>query len=97
MAKIVLIGAGSQFFSRRVIPDILWYPELRDGTIILMDINKEQLDCIVAFAMKMVEQHGLKTKIESTTDRREALEGADYVIVTIKVGCGNMAWVESAR
>ena len=40
MAKIVLIGAGSHVFSRRLISDILSYPELRDSTITLMDIDK---------------------------------------------------------
>ena len=86
MAKIVLIGAGSHVFSRHLITDILSYPELRDSTITLMDIAKEPLDLITAFAKKLVEQHGFNTQIESTTDRREALEGADYVIVTIQVG-----------
>ncbi|MBA7583653.1 Alpha-galactosidase [subsurface metagenome] len=86
MAKIVLIGAGSHVFSRRLISDILSYPELRDSTITLMDIDKEPLDLIAAFARKLVEQHGFKTQIESTTNRGEALEGADYVIVTIEVG-----------
>ena len=86
MAKIVLIGAGSHAFSRRLIPDILWYPELRDSTIMLMDVNKEALDLMAAFTRKLVEQHGFNTKIESTTNRREALEGADYVIVSIEAG-----------
>jgi alpha-galactosidase len=86
MAKIVLIGAGSHVFARRLITDILSYPELRDSTITLMDINKESLDLPTAFAKKLVEQNGFKTKIESTTNRREALEDADYVVVTIRVG-----------
>lgn len=51
-----------------------------------MDIEKERLDLITAFARKLVSQHGFKTKIESTMDRRSALEGADYVIVSIRVG-----------
>ena len=86
MAKIVLIGAGSHAFSRRLIPDILWYPELRDSTITLMDVNKDALDLMAAFTGKLVEQHGFNTKIEATTNRREALEGADYVIVSIEAG-----------
>ncbi len=86
MAKIVLIGAGSHVFSRHLISDILSYPELRDSTITLMDIDKEPLDLITALAKTLVEQHRFKTQIESTTNRREALEGADYVIVTIRVG-----------
>ena len=86
MAKIALIGAGSHVFSQNLITDILSYPELRDSTIALMDIAQEPLDLITAFAKKIVKQQGFKTKIESTTNRREALEGADYVICTIQVG-----------
>jgi alpha-galactosidase len=86
MAKIVLIGAGSHSFARYLISDVLSYPELRSCTIMLMDISKEPLDLITAYASKLVEQYGFDTKIESTTNRREALEGADYVVVTIQVG-----------
>lgn len=86
MAKIVIVGAGSHVFSRNLISDFLSYPELRGSTITLMDIEKERLDLITAFARKLVSQHGFKTKIESTMDRRSALKGADYVIVSIRVG-----------
>ena len=79
MAKIVIIGTG-RAFTRTIVSDVLSYPELRDSTIALMDIDKERSDFMAAFAKRLVEQHGFETKIESTTDRREALEGADYVI-----------------
>jgi alpha-galactosidase len=87
MSKIVLIGAGSHFFSRNIISDILSHPELRDSTITLVGhVHQEPVDLVAAFALKMVKQHGFKTKIESSMDRREALKGADYVLVAIKVG-----------
>ena len=86
MVKIVLIGAGSHVFSRAILSDIFSYPELRGSTITLMDIAQEPLDLITAYARKLVEQHGFDAKIESTTNRREALDGADYVFVTIAVG-----------
>jgi len=82
----VIIGAGSHVFSRNLISDFLSYPELRESTIALMDIDKERLNLITTFARKLVSQHGFKTKIESTMDRRAALEGADYVIMSIRVG-----------
>jgi len=85
MVKIVIIGAGNHVFSRRLITDILSYPELRDSTISLMDIDQERLDLITAFAKRLVEQYGFKTRIESTMNRRVTLEGADYVIVSIRV------------
>jgi alpha-galactosidase len=86
MSKFVIIGAGSHVFSRNLITDLLSFPELRDSTIALMDIDERRLGLMKAFADKLISQHGLKTKVESTTDRRSALEGADYVIVSIRVG-----------
>jgi alpha-galactosidase len=86
LAKIVIIGAGSHVFSRHLITDILFYPELRDSTITLVDIAAEPLALITAFANKLVKQHRFPTRIESTLNRRKALEGADCVFVTIRVG-----------
>jgi len=81
-----MIGAGSHVFAQNLITDILAYPELRDCTISLMDINKEALDLTTSFARKLISQHKFETRLESTTDRKVALEGADYVIVSIRVG-----------
>jgi alpha-galactosidase len=86
MPKIVLIGAGSHVFSKNLITDILTYPELRDSVISLVDINTAQLELITDFAKELVSQYHFPTKIESTTNRREALDGADYVFITIRVG-----------
>jgi alpha-galactosidase len=94
MAKIVIIGAGSHVFASRFITDIISYPELRDGTITLMDIAEGPLALTTAFAKRIVEQNKFNTKIESTTDRRKALEGADYVLITIKVGGGHHLDIE---
>ena len=92
MAKIVIIGAGSHVFSRHLITDILTWPELRDGTISLMDISQEPLDLIAGFARRLVKQNGFNTTIQATTRRREALDGADYVFVTIQVGGSKATW-----
>ena len=94
MAKIVLIGAGSHVFSHRLITDVLSLPELRDGTISLMDIAQEPLDLTAAFARNLVKQNKFKTKIEATTDRREALDGADYIFAAIMVGGGRLGQID---
>ncbi len=41
MPKIAFIGAGSVVFAKRLIMDILSYPELSDAEIALMYINIE--------------------------------------------------------
>ena len=94
MAKIVLIGAGSRVFSSRLITDVLSLPELRDSTVTLMDIAAEPLEFAAAFARKLVQQNGFNTCIEATTDRRKALDGADYVFVAIMVGGGQLGMVD---
>jgi len=86
MPKIAMIGAGSLIFSARLMWDILTFPELSDSTIALMDIDEQRLGLIARLARKMVDQNRWKAKIESTIDRREALQGANYVIVMIEVG-----------
>ncbi len=56
-----------------------------------MSASQRKLELTSSLAKKLVRQHGFSAKIESTTDRRVALEGADYVIVTFRVG-GNDAY-----
>jgi len=86
LVKIAIIGAGSHVFARNLITDFLSYPTLQESTISLMDIDEEALKLTTAFARKLVSQHGVEAEVESTTDRRTALEGADYVVVSIRVG-----------
>ncbi len=86
MAKIVFIGAGSVVFASRLLTDIVYHPELRDSTIALMDIDAERLDLISKFAHILASKYAPNMKIESTLNRREALDGADYVVIMIQVG-----------
>jgi alpha-galactosidase len=97
LVKIALIGAGSQVFSRRLITDILSFPDFRDTTTIaLMDVDEARLDLITAFAKKLVRQYRSKTKVESTTDRSIALDDADYVTTTLRQGGPEVTWYDKA-
>ena len=84
MAKITYIGAGSRGFAKQLLMDILTRPALAEGTVSLMDTGQEYLDVSTALAKKIAAQLGVPTRIESTTDRRRALDGADYVVSTIR-------------
>jgi alpha-galactosidase len=94
MVKIAIIGAGSHVFARRLITDILSYPELQNSNLCLMDVNQERLQQITAFAKQLITQQQLPTQVESTTNQRIALEHADYVIVSIRVGGSNINRLE---
>jgi alpha-galactosidase len=84
--KIAMIGAGSVVFARRLMTDLLSWPALQESEIALMDIHQGRLDLIQALGTRLVQQERIPARISKTTDRREALDGADYVICSIQVG-----------
>lgn len=86
MVQVAIIGAGSLTFSRRLITDMLSFPELQDTTFRLMDIDEERLDKAEQMTEALIEANELPAAVTTTTDRREALDGADYVVCTIHVG-----------
>jgi len=86
MTKIAMIGAGSVVFCRTLVNDILNVPELQDCTLYLMDIDPERLVLVEKLIRKIVADEGLPTTIAATTDRREAIRDARYVVVMIQVG-----------
>jgi alpha-galactosidase len=84
--KIAFIGAGSTVFARALLRDMFMFPELHGATIALMDIDPERLATTEAVARRVADQAGATPKIESTTDRKWALDGAGYAINMIQVG-----------
>jgi len=83
---IAIIGAGGFVFPFRLFGDLLSFEALRDAEIRLMDIDPDRLGGVASAARALVEHHGLPTRVVATTDRREALRGADVVIITFQVG-----------
>ena len=85
MAKITFIGAGSTVFAKNLLGDILSFPELAGSTISLFDIDAERLRTSENVARKLATRLEAKPVIEATTDRKQALDGADYAICMIQV------------
>jgi alpha-galactosidase len=86
MLKIAMIGAGSFGFTRRLMMDILAVKEFQDTEFRFMDINQEALEMITNLCQHMIETNRLPAKIKATTNRKKALQDADYVFCTARVG-----------
>jgi alpha-galactosidase len=86
MTKVTFIGAGSTVFARNLLGDILSHEELAGSEIALFDIDAERLATSELVAHRVVEALDSPAKIVATTDRRTALDGADYAINMIQVG-----------
>ncbi len=85
MPKITFIGAGSTVFAKNLLGDILGFPELAGSEIALFDIDETRLKTSEVVAHRVAEALGAKPTITATTDRRAALDGADYAIAMIQV------------
>jgi alpha-galactosidase len=86
MRKIVFIGGGSAKFVRELSVDLFSYPELQDTHICLMDVDRERVDRSEKIVGKIIADRNLPGRVSSTLDRESALEGADFVVITIMVG-----------
>ena len=61
-------------------------PALRDSHIALYDIDHERLKDSENMLKNINRNHGNYATIVAYTDRKQALEGADYVVNAIQVG-----------
>ncbi|GDY58392.1 hypothetical protein SVIO_090150 [Streptomyces violaceusniger] len=92
--KIVLIGAGSVVFTQGLLADLFAFPELRTARIALHDIDPERLATAEAAARYIADQRGAAAHITAHADRREALDGADFVINLVQIGMGEATRVD---
>ena len=83
--KLVIIGAGSGFGGRLSV-DTLSRKPLQDCTIALCDLHPERLAGVKAHVERTIEKHELPAKVEASTDRKDILAGADFVITSVSVG-----------
>lgn len=86
MAKITFIGAGSTIFLRHLLGDAMLMPSLADAEIALMDIDEKRLAESELVARSVIDTLKVGATLTATTSRREALDGADFVIVSVQIG-----------
>jgi alpha-galactosidase len=95
--RIVLIGAGSAQFGYGTVGDILQSDVLEGSHIVLHDINNESMAVVEDTSRAFIQEHNLPFTISATTNRVEALEDADYVIISIEVGDRFELWEQDWR
>jgi alpha-galactosidase len=84
--KLAIIGAGSVGFTKKLVSDLLCVPEFADIEIALTDISSRNLDMVHQILLRLVEVNALPARVTATTDRRQALEGARYVMNVARIG-----------
>ncbi|MCL2059175.1 MAG: alpha-glucosidase/alpha-galactosidase [Oscillospiraceae bacterium] len=84
--KIAMIGAGSVVFSQTLLNDMLATPALDGFEYALMSRTMPKIERLCSYSRELIKKHNLKSSIYATCDRRDALKGADYVVLIFGIG-----------
>lgn len=84
--KVAFIGAGSIGFTRGLVRDILAVPEFNEAQIAFTDISARNLEMVSQLVARDIEANKSGARLSATTNRRKALEGADYVLSVVRIG-----------
>ncbi len=84
--KIVIVGGGSLTFSPKLINDFLLTPGLEKAHYELLDIKLAAAEKIAELGRKLNSMRGTECTFNHTDNQKEALRGADFVLITISTG-----------
>ena len=84
--RIVIIGGGSYQWVPKLLIDVAITPSLQGAEIVLEDVNPDPLPLMSQWVERIAALRGIGLSVTSTTDQRQALEGADFVVVSISTG-----------
>lgn len=84
--KITVIGGGSTYTPELVNGFLARADRLPLTELWLMDIDSARLDIVGGFAKRIVAAKGNPFKVVLSTNQREAINGASYVITQLRVG-----------
>lgn len=86
--KVVVIGGGSSY-TPEIIEGLLKRQDdlpLRELWLADVPAGKEKLEIVAGLTKRMVAKFGNPFPVKTTVDRKEALEGADFVLSQFRVG-----------
>lgn len=84
--KVAVIGGGSTYTPELIDGILQRHDRLPVSTIHLIDIDLTRLTVIAAFAKRMVKASGRDINIEFSTDIREGVRNASFVVSQFRVG-----------
>ncbi len=89
--RIAVIGGGSSMFVPGLVRRLVDLPCFEGAELRLMDVDEARLATMHVLSSQLAGSSGQQLNVVATTNRREALADADFVIVAISVG-GMAAW-----
>jgi 6-phospho-beta-glucosidase len=84
--KVAVVGGGSTYTPELVEGFVTRGDRLPVDELVLLDIDPERLAVVGGLAARMLRRVGWSGDLVLTGDRHRAIEGADFVIVQLRVG-----------
>jgi len=84
--KFAIIGAGSSYTPELIEGLVKEKDSLPVEEIAFLDIDEKRLEIVSGFCRRYLQHLGHAVQITPTTDRREAIQGARFIDVQIRVG-----------
>ena len=80
--KIAVMGAGSYFFGKAVIHKMATSEIMAGGELALVDTDETVLKTMARLARRVFKATGCGVKVSASTDRREVMRDANFVVLT---------------
>jgi len=84
--RIVIVGGGSFQWTPKLIVDIANTPSLAGAEIVIEDVDPAPIPRMIELVEHVAARRNIPLTATGTTDQTEALDGADFVVVSISTG-----------
>jgi 6-phospho-beta-glucosidase len=84
--KVAVVGGASTYTPELVDGFVTHRDRLPIDELVLLDINRERLDIVGGLAGRMLKKREWPGTLTLTTRRDEALDGANFVVIQLRVG-----------
>jgi alpha-galactosidase len=89
--RTVVLGGGSITWLPVFTRDLCDSKQMEGGTLVIQDLDEKALATMATLARKAFADRGKSITVETTTELKKALEGADFVVNSVLVG-GHAGW-----
>jgi 6-phospho-beta-glucosidase len=92
--KVAVVGGGSTYTPELVDGFASRQNELPIDQLTLLDVDDRRLEVVGGLAQRILDRRGWGGRLSLTKDRHEALEGADFVVIQLRVGGQKARYVD---
>src|SRR5579859_4497733 len=84
--KVTVVGGGSTYSPELLDGIARLQHELPVDEVVLQDPSQDRLDAVAGISRRILDRQGWPGRLTATTELAPALDGADFVLLQLRVG-----------